>query len=192
MYYISKEGLEVIAAPLRLRCGSCSRRWQAISALVGGIGICLTIGRIVGNRKSKNKTARCADYLNGAAAAVLVALLALQYRYLPLQYAIVQRAGGDFRVVLTRDDIRTFYRVEFAAFVLFWTVLYLVKLSFLMLYRGLFRISETFRKWWWAALGFTAIAFLVDLLGSLWLCGPPSGLFDIGTNLVYRERGIAR
>ena len=121
---------------------------------------------------------RYADYLNGAAALVLVVLLVVQCQYLPLDHAIADWSSGG-HVSLRRSDFATFYRVEFTVLVLFWIVLYLVKFSLLMLYRALFAIQTRFRISWWGVFAFTAVAFLIDILSSLWLCGQPAGLFDI-------------
>lgn len=124
-------------------------------------------------------TLRWSDYLNAAATLVLIAFIAIQGYYLPL-FSVAERAKLGKRPVFKYDEYVTLYRAEFILSFLFWSVLYLVKFSFLMLYRSIFAVSKTFRVAWWGVFAFTALVFPVHLLDSLWMCGDPSGLFNPG------------
>lgn len=60
-------------------------------------------------------------------------------------------------------------------------VFWLVKISFLLFYRQLFRTSAQFRKIWWAVLAFTLATFWVPIAGVLVNCAHAKTLAD------YRE-----
>ena len=49
-------------------------------------------------------------------------------------------------------------------------VFWIVKLSFLMLYRFLFQSSRPFKKAWWAVLAFTLVTFWIPIAGILSTC----------------------
>ena len=49
-------------------------------------------------------------------------------------------------------------------------VFWIVKVSFLLLYRVLFNTSAPFRKAWWVVLGFTLLIFWVPIAGVLSTC----------------------
>lgn len=49
-------------------------------------------------------------------------------------------------------------------------VFWLVKLSFLMLYRFLFQSSRSFKKAWWVVLAFTIVTFWIPIAGVLSTC----------------------
>lgn len=49
-------------------------------------------------------------------------------------------------------------------------VFWIVKLSFLMLYRFLFQSSRPFKKAWWVVLAFTALTFWIPVAGVLSTC----------------------
>ena len=153
---------------------------RAVMGVFTALGVGLTIGRFYlhwHKRESARPASLWADYLNGAACVFLLGYIGTQASYLPLFYQLqlfARRQGPP----PTYDMMVTYFRVEFAQFLLFWMVIYLVKFSFLALYYALFAISKPFRAAWWGVTAFTVLAFLVDFLASLWDCGSPSGLFD--------------
>ena len=55
-----------------------------------------------------------------------------------------------------------------------WTVLYLVKGSFLALIWSIFNVSADFRKAWWVVTVYTFLGFWPIVLSELWQCGDPS------------------
>lgn len=75
--------------------------------------------------------------------------------------------------LLDLKDRNTFIHIRFGGALIFWVAMYSVKFSFLMLYRTLFWISERFRKFWWAVLGFTMLCFWMSFFACFWVCGWP-------------------
>ena len=128
----------------------------------------LSIGRVVFRRqrtKMTSATARWAEYLNRIAAMALVIFWALQ------------------SIVTDNPNLPVpglFLRLTFTTHLLFWTTLYPVKMSFLLLYRSPFAISETFCLIWWCVLAFTLTAFFVDVFSLLWIRGSSYTLFIEG------------
>ena len=49
-------------------------------------------------------------------------------------------------------------------------VFWIIKLSFLMLYRFLFQSSRPFKKVWWVVLAFTILTFWIPIAGVLSTC----------------------
>ena len=137
----------------------------------------MTAGRLYIHRNKTNSLSRWADYLNVAAAVLLIAFVSTQAYFLWLYYAI-QLWAANLGPRVSHNDLVTYYHVEFALFIVFWVIIYLVKFSFLMLYRALFAISKPFRAAWWGVFTFTFMAFLVDIFASMWMCGNPPDLFD--------------
>ena len=63
---------------------------------------------------------------------------------------------------------------------LFFTSTWLVKLTFLILYRTIFQINKNFRKAWWAVLSFVFVTYWVTVAGVLTQCGPAKNSFSLG------------
>ena len=80
------------------------------------------------------------------------------------------------------DTIRYFH-LEVAVALLFWIVVYLVKSAFLLFYRFLFSIDETFMRIWWAVSVFTGVTFLINFTSVFWACEAPRHLFVLGKSL---------
>ena len=57
-------------------------------------------------------------------------------------------------------------------------VFWLVKLSFLMLYRFLFQSSRSFKKAWWVVLVFTLVTFWIPIAGVLSTCAGADTVTD--------------
>ena len=74
-----------------------------------------------------------------------------------------------------------FVRLNVSAILLTWCCLYAIKLSFLLLYQHIFKISERFMRAWWAVLGIVIITFWVLIAGSITQCGSPADLENVGT-----------
>ena len=62
-----------------------------------------------------------------------------------------------------------------------WTILYLVKASFLALCWCIFSVSARFRLIWWMISIFTFLTYWPILLGELWACGSPAAFSDPAT-----------
>ena len=57
-------------------------------------------------------------------------------------------------------------------------VFWIVKLSFLMLYRFLFQTSQAFKKAWWAVLVLTILTFWIPIAGVLSTCAGADTVAD--------------
>lgn len=115
------------------------------------------------------------DLSHGLAVATLVAYIAT---YTP---TIMQAQP------LSDSDLALYIRYILALSLLFWVCIYLIKLSFLLLYRKLFGVSQRFMRVWWAVAIFTLITFLACILASFWVCSSPGLLFVAGMHLLSRS-----
>ena len=123
------------------------------------------------HRHTASRTLRCADYLNAAAVVALLATLLTMAFYQPSWTAKGMVSPKD-EGPLIPDNIRPAnLRSTITINLSFWTILYLVKLSFMMLYRALFKVSKTFRAAWWGVMTFTTLAFLSTVLTIPFICG---------------------
>ncbi len=73
-----------------------------------------------------------------------------------------------------------FRRRSDAIALLFFTSTWLVKLTFLLYYRSIFKISKNFRKAWWAVTIFVFITYWVTVAAVLTQCGPAKNSFSLG------------
>ena len=73
-----------------------------------------------------------------------------------------------------------FVRLDFAGILITWSCLYAIKLSFMLLYHHIFRISEKFIRAWWIVLGIVFLTYWILIAGSLTECGSPSALEHFG------------
>ena len=76
-------------------------------------------------------------------------------------------------------DVRLFFKLVMATSMLSWVAVYLVKFSFLMLWRSLFGISDGFRRAWWVVAGFTFLTFWPLFLSTMFGCGRPQDLGNL-------------
>ena len=163
-----------------------SHSGQVLAGVFTAVAISLTTGRFfIRNRNGGSgllTAAALSDHLNGAAAVVLVGMVAAKSYFLPLYYA-VQLWAADLGPGVEHKDMITYYQVGVGTFMLFWVVIYLVKFSFLMLYRSLFAVSKSFRAVWWGVFVFNMMAFFICFLSVLWTCGHPGKLFNTSQSL---------
>ncbi|KAI4269760.1 MAG: hypothetical protein L6R38_007348 [Xanthoria sp. 2 TBL-2021] len=120
-----------------------------------------------------------------AAVAVAVLLhlsLAVMYRYIiPIMFELDKVAKGEApptQAFLSRAAI--FLKLQFAIIVLFWTTVWVVKISFLIFYRNLFASLREHMVGWWITSGFTAVAYLLCWAFQLGSCVPISHYFILG------------
>ena len=144
-----------------------------------GVGLALTAGRFAIRQRLSGKF-QASDYLNLLAALLLVAFVALYSYHFPVFFSVVFAAIGIGPPV-TDDTVVLFFQLDVGLSLLFWVIMYLVKFSFLMLYRSLFGVSRAFRRAWWAVAGFTFLTFWPCLFTALCVCGPPRNLVSVGT-----------
>ncbi|KAI4228834.1 MAG: hypothetical protein L6R36_001336 [Xanthoria steineri] len=120
-----------------------------------------------------------------AAVAVAVLLdlsLAAMYRYIiPTMFELDKVAKGE-EPSTTAFLLRaaTYLKLQFAIIVLFWTTVWVVKISFLLFYRNLFASLREHMIGWWITAGFTAVAYLLCWAFQLGSCVPISHYFILG------------
>ena len=104
--------------------------------------------------------------------------------YLPDAYdmqlyelGLIDTKPTDLGIIFNRQ-------MTYAADVLFWVVIFLVKASFLALYWKVFRISRRFRIAWWATSVYTFASFAAIFLSIILHCGyKPQYLADPGKSM---------
>lgn len=73
-----------------------------------------------------------------------------------------------------------FLKYEFTIIGFFWTVLWLVKASFLAFFYTLFEGLPKYRKAWWAVVVFSFLAYVGCWVASINNCHPPKNYFTLG------------
>ncbi|KAL8791657.1 MAG: hypothetical protein Q9195_005740 [Heterodermia aff. obscurata] len=68
-------------------------------------------------------------------------------------------------------DVALFYRLDLAAMLIAWCCLWSIKLSFLLLYRRIFKVSLWFTRAWWAVAAFVGLTFWALVAGTVTQCG---------------------
>ncbi|KAI9753686.1 MAG: hypothetical protein M4579_005038 [Chaenotheca gracillima] len=122
------------------------------------------------------------DYLVFAAFGVLVVNAILNSLLTdPLYYMMRAGAGlvpADERLMLEGNR---YVRFEFASIGLFWTILWLVKFSYLFLFRRLHKGLPSYQKIWTAIGIFMVGAYIGCWVASIMDCHPPSAYFHFGS-----------
>jgi len=112
------------------------------------------------------------------ALATLLTSCILQTIQLPSLYYMVAVIAG---VVPPSTDliptVENYLRFEFPIMILFWTVLWCVKASFLALYYKLFRELRVYRLVWYALATFTLLAYVGCWITLTTSCHPLSNFF---------------
>ena len=80
-----------------------------------------------------------------------------------------------------KDTHLSFVQLNIASILATWCCLYAIKMSFLLLYHRIFRISELFIRAWWIVFATVALAFLISIAGTVTQCGSPLALEHVGT-----------
>ncbi|KAF2259079.1 hypothetical protein CC78DRAFT_586403 [Lojkania enalia] len=141
---------------------------EAIAGVMAGLSVLLTIGRFV-IRWQKLGRLYWDDILNGVAAVLVVVYIISAFTtYVPYQFELrLWRLGlRDDEPDDTRAQI--YNRFQLASVILFWTIIYIVKASFLALYWHLFEVSVRFRVAWWAVAVFIALSYAVTIGLFIW------------------------
>ena len=132
------------------------------------------------------------DYLLFTAFLVFVVYGALQTVQIPSVYYVSRISLGlesDPRAITAEGGL--YLRYEFAIMGLFWTVLWLVKGSFLMLYFNLMNGLKIQRRVWWFVAAFTVLAYVGCWIASFFVCKPLSSYFQFGDCDVVHRSTIA-
>lgn len=154
-----------------------------------GAGIVLTAGRYAIRLKTI-KSFKADDYIHGVALVVLVAFVSTYTAMFPLNYSVEFWIAG-LGEQPSESDLRKYFHLEVAVSLLFWVVIYLVKLVFLLFYRFLFGVSKVFMRVWWVVCAFTVVTFLINFISVFWACEAPRYLFILGS-LIFTKCRVER
>ena len=132
---------------------------KALTWSLTSVAVCVTAGRIY--IRPKYTHLFWDDLFSGLAALCLIV-------YEPLGNPGV---GNDPSSALA-------WQASLASDMLLWTILYLVKASFLVLCWFIFSISTKFRLAWWIISMYTFLTYWPLLLGEVWQCGSPAEYSD--------------
>jgi hypothetical protein len=109
----------------------------------------------------------------------------LQTLQAPSLYYLIYASSGEAPAGETLIDQGNIYvRYQFVIILLFFTIIWSVKYSFLALYYRLFKGLSTYRRVWWVVVCFAAMAYIGCWITSIWTCHPPSTYFDFGNPLL--------
>lgn len=118
------------------------------------------------------------DYWIFLALATLLTNCILQTIQLPNLYFMLATIAG---VIPISDGlisaVEAYLKFEFATILLFWTVLWCVKASFLALYYKLFRELKFYRRAWYILATFTFLAYVGCWITLMTSCHPVSNFF---------------
>jgi len=118
------------------------------------------------------------DYCMFAALAALLTLCVLETIQLPSLYHITAVLTGSIPLSLELiTNTEDYLRLEFAIIILFWTVLWCVKASFLALYFKLFRELALYRRVWYLLASFTILAYGGCVITLCVSCGEITNFF---------------
>ncbi len=121
------------------------------------------------------------DYWMFLALSALLTLCILETIQLPSLYYITAVLAGAIplsaELIAYTED---YLRFEFAIIILFWSVLWCVKASFLALYFKLFRELALYRRVWYFLATFTFLAYAGCVITLCLSCGHISNFFKFG------------
>ncbi|KAK3934622.1 hypothetical protein QBC46DRAFT_273425 [Diplogelasinospora grovesii] len=119
------------------------------------------------------------DYWMFFALATLLALCILETIQLPSLYYITAITEGAIPISMDLiSQTEDYLRLEFPIILLFWTVLWSVKASFLALYYKLFRELGLYRRVWYFLATFTFLAYVGCYVTLCLSCRPISNFFE--------------
>lgn len=123
-----------------------------------------------------------ADDVAVAAALLLLISLAIMYKYtIAKMFEVVRVATGDEAPTLPFFDRATVYlKLQFAIIVLFWTEIWVVKISFLIFYRNVFSGLPEHMLGWRLVAVFTGLTYALCWAFQLASCIPIPNYFILG------------
>jgi hypothetical protein len=112
----------------------------------------------------------------------------LQTLQTPSLYYLIYASSGEAPAGQALIDQGNVYvRYQFVIILLFFTIIWSVKYSFLALYYRLFKGQSTYRRIWWFVANFAALAYIGCWIASIWTCHPPSTYFDFGMPFCFLD-----
>ncbi|KAL8930127.1 MAG: hypothetical protein Q9208_000744 [Pyrenodesmia sp. 3 TL-2023] len=130
-----------------------------------------------------------ADDVAVAAALLLLISLAIMYEYAtPKMFEVVRVAQGEEAFTLPFMDRATvFLKLQFAIIVLFWTEIWVVKVSFLIFYRNVFSGLPELMLGWRLVAVFTGLTYALCWAFQLASCIPIPNYFILGACETRRD-----
>ena len=141
----------------------------------------LVVVRTVTRLKFTVRRLTAEDYWMFLALAALLTQCILETIQLSSLYYITAVLDGSISLsaeLITKTE--DYLRFEFPIIVLFWTVLWCVKSSFLALYFKLFRELVLYRRMWYLLASFTALAYAGCVVTLSLSCGEIGNFFKFG------------
>ncbi|KFY34375.1 hypothetical protein V494_06825 [Pseudogymnoascus sp. VKM F-4513 (FW-928)] len=146
-----------------------------------GLAGCFVVARTA-IRIKKIEKLHVDDYLIYTAFLVLIANAVLQTIQAPHCYNLARLVNG--LSTLTEEETvasgNTYLRYEFTIIGLFWTVLWLVKASFLAFFYMLFDGLQVYRRIWWGVVVFAFLSYVGCWIVSINVCHPARNYFVFG------------
>ena len=150
-------------------------RLQGVSWSITGLAVLLTICRI---------WIRCTIikrlFWDDATHIFSLACLLIQVSIVSASTTLAYHVALESDTKKMQDAQAPLLRLNFAGIVIVWTCLYAVKMSFMLLYRRIFQVSETFMKAWWTVFATIVAMYVATIAGTLTQCGNPEHLGDLG------------
>ncbi|KAI9893685.1 MAG: hypothetical protein M1814_005900 [Vezdaea aestivalis] len=145
-----------------------------------GVAVILTAGRLA-IRWVKLRRLMWDDATHCLALAMLLgwAVVDTYYAGLLTRLIEVQQGKQKFTASFFTDDVPTFLKVTYSFAMLFYAIIWLIKFTFLIFYKGFFRNLRHFTIAWWIVFVYVTITYL-----GVWVCqmtigGTPKGVLTI-------------
>jgi len=152
------------------------------------VAVVLTTGRFIIRMRNRSRLA-LDDWAHGFAMTMLIVYM-IQYSILfPISNA-VELYGIGIGPKPSTSELKRFLHLLIPTEIMFWVVLYSVKITFLLLYREIFGVSLIFLRVWWIVFLYTFLTFWAAFLTVFWTCGSPSKLFDISACLSTHAQDV--
>jgi hypothetical protein len=133
------------------------------------------------------------DYWIFLALATLLTSCVLQTIQLPNVYFMLATIAGVIPISADLiSSVEAYLRFEFAIMLLFWTVLWCVKASFLALYYKLFRELQIYRRLWYILAAFTLLAYVGCWITLATSCHPITNFFKFNQCNTARDIWASR
>jgi len=144
-------------------------------------------------RIKENRRLFSDDYWLLAALFFLAVNAILQTLQTPSLYYLIYASSGEAPAgKALMDEGNVYVRYQFAIILIFFTIIWSVKYSFLALYYRLFKGLTMYRGIWWVVVNFAALAYVGCWFASIWTCHPPSTYFDFGMHYILRKCAMER
>ena len=141
------------------------------------VGLALTFGRFVIRMRTKSSL-KSDDFTQCFALLILIIYMAMYSALFPLTMEL-QLYSLKMGPKPSTAHLHKFFHLLVPTEIFFWVVIYLVKLTFMLLYQQIFGVKKKFMVFWWIVLTYTILTFIAAVLTVFWSCGSPSELFSL-------------